>query len=304
MRDFFKGSRQIRRFHGSPHRRIVPGILILVITGFVATSPDWRHPDVIVTAQTRLAAGQYRSEAKGLDSCNAPSHSQMAAFWGNSDWWWWAIYVGGSAMSCANTNVTAAWIDQEVDRGWRLLPTWVGPQAPCSSYAKRMPSNTSDAYDKGVEVAGNAYAHVANDLDMYVYDLPIAYDLEGGWDTTNTACLNAVKAFMRGWTHYLHQGTATQKSGLYGSAGGSALDEFWSISPNPDFIWAARYDGNPDTGALTPYVPSNHWGSARHKQYAQNASVTHGGVTLLVDRDCSAGPIYGVADTTSDPACS
>ena len=289
------------RWPAAPFRAVpalIVAALLLAVTPVVQSDPP-------TSPQVRLvAAGQYRSEARGLDSCNAPTHSQMEAFWSDSPWWWWGIYIGGSAMGCANTNVTASWITQETNRGWRLLPTWVGPQASCSSFASRMPANTSDAYDKGYDVAANAFAHAtaSGELNMTAANLPIAYDLEG-WTSSDAGCLNAAKAFMRGWTAYLHLGTA-QKAGLYGSAGASKLDDFWSISPNPDFIWAARYDGNSDTGALTPYIAASHWGSVRHKQFDDNVSRTRGGYTLAVDLNCSAGPVYGTADTYSDPDCS
>ena len=204
-------------------------------------------------------------------------------------------------MSCANTNVTAQWITTEVNRGYRLLFIWVGPQAPCTGYADRIPYNTSDAFDKGRAVAQNAFQHASADLDLTIADLPIVYDLEN-FDTTNASCLDAAKAFMRGWTSYLHQGVS-QTSGLYGSVAGSGLDEFWSISPNPDFIWGAKWDGNSHTSQLSP-VAAAHWTNRRHKQFIGETSRTANGVTLQVDVNCAGGPMYGNSDTVAISDCS
>lgn len=277
------------------HKVLLTVVFLALLGTSVSETPgSQREPEF------KLIAGQVRSDAKGLDSCQAPSHSQMAAFWSGSNWYWWGIYIGGSNMGCPNNNVSEAWIDQEINRGWRILPIWVGPQAPCTNYGDTFPTNISDAYDRGYNAASKAFSRAVTDLGMNLVDLPIVYDLEA-FDTSNTACLNAAKAFMRGWTTYLHAGTA-QKSGLYGSVCGSGLDSFWPVTPNPDFVWAAYYNDNPDTGNLA-CVASSHWQNVRHKQYTDNVNRTENGVTLLVDINCSRGPVYGDKDTSADPAC-
>jgi Domain of unknown function (DUF1906) len=274
-------------------------VAALVASFFAAVGLSQRdEPDATVF----VAAGQVRSDAKGLDKCNAPTHSQMDAFWSGTSWYWWAIYIGGSVMGCANTNVTQPWINQEVNNGWRLLFVWVGPQAPCTNFSDTFPTNQSDAYDRGYSVAENAFSHASIDLNLNLDNLPLVYDLEN-FDTSNTACLNAAKAFMRGWTAFLHLGSTQQKSGLYGSVCGSGLDSFWTIAPSPDFIWGGYWNDNPDTGDLS-CVGSSHWTNVRHKQYTDDVSRTANGVTLVhLDLDCSRGPIYGNSDTPTNPAC-
>lgn len=224
----------------------------------------------------------------------------MDAFWGGTDWYWWGIYIGGSNMACDNNNVTQAYIDQEIAT-WRMQFIWVGPQPPCSGYANRFPSNTTDAFNQGKSIAQNAYDRAVN-LGLNVYQLPLVYDLEA-FDTTNATCLAATKAFLRGWTSFLHQGSTTQTSGLYGSVCGSGLDEYWGITPKPDFIWGAKWDGNPDTGVLS-CVGGTHWTNTRHKQYLGEVQRTANGVTLTVDVNCSAGPLYGNNDVPSNSDCS
>ncbi len=123
---------------------------------------------------------------------------------------------------------------------------------------------------------------------------PVIYDLEG-FDTTNSACVNAAKQFISGWVADLHLAPA-QKAGVYGSACASALNSFRNVTSPPDFIDAAQWDGNPNTAALS-CVPSTAWSSRqRHKQYVGGHNETWNGVTLNVDNDCSNGPAYPSPD--------
>ena len=258
-------------------------------------------PGSVVDSSIALtAAGNVRSDAKGLDKCGAPSHPQMNAFYSGTDWFWWGIYIGGSNMACPNTNVTASYINQEVGP-WRMLFIWVGPQPPCSGGPSTFSSNTTTAFNQGQTTAQNAYLHAKNDLNLNTDDLPIVFDLEA-YDSSNASCLAATKAFLRGWTTSLHQGP-DQRSGVYGSSCGSALDDYYGISPNPDFIWGANFGTTSHTSSLS-CVASNHWGDRRHKQYEGDVQRTENGITLDVDVDCSAGPLYGIQDTPVYAACS
>jgi hypothetical protein len=124
------------------------------------------------------------------------------------------------------------------------------------------------------------------------YDFPIAYDLEGTTNTITTSCLDAVKAFHRGWADYLNDPPA-QTPGWYGSACNPDMDIYAYVSPHVYFIWGADWDGNPSTSSIS-CVASNHWVNIqRHKQYAGNATVTWGGKSVNADRDCSNGPVFG-----------
>ena len=224
----------------------------------------------------------------GLDACNAPTPSQMQAFWNGTPYWWFNIYLGGSMRACANSNLNAAWISQIRGMGWKLLPTWVGPQAPCSGYSSRFSYDLGTAYNQGYNEAAAAYSAILN-LQMSS-DTPIAYDLEA-FNTGNASCVNAAKSFVDGWTHYLAV-PPRQVSGVYGSVCASSLNSYASIPRPPDFIWGAYYNGNPDTGDMA-CVNSGYWiYSQRHKQYRGGHNETYNGVTLNVDNDSSNGPVY------------
>ena len=129
---------------------------------------------------------------QGMDSCNAPTPQQMQAFWNGTPYYYWNLYIGGSMRSCANSNLTAQWIDQVKLQGWRFLPTWVGPQAACANpdkYSDRMSSNSSEAYDQGYFQAAQAY--------FRIQDLGIEADTRSRstWKHPNnkSTCPNAAK---------------------------------------------------------------------------------------------------------------
>jgi hypothetical protein len=226
--------------------------------------------------------------AQGLDSCNAPTHTQMAAFWHQTRWWWWGIYIGGTNRACPNTNLTASWIHRELRRGWGLQPIWVGPQAPCvnQSGLATMAWRRTRAYKQGRRAAVNAYNRV-RELQMNT-DTPVVYDMEA-FDTSRPACLAAVKAFVRGWSYQLRTAPA-QVPGYYGSACGSAPTAMWSISPRPHYLWGASWDGRTNVDRMS-CVSSSIW-PHRLKQYSGGSRVSENGVTLSVDKDCADGPMY------------
>jgi len=223
----------------------------------------------------------------------------MSSFFVNSPWWWWGVYIGGTNMACANTNVTASWIHDEVTSGWGIEPIWVGPQAPCvnQSGLSHLSTSTSTAFSQGESAAINAYDRIVA-LGMNT-NTPIAYDMEA-FDTTNSSCLAAVKSFMEGWDAQLAV-SPPQKPGYYGSSCASDPTAMWSISPAPYYIWGADYGTGSDVYTMG-CVSTSIW-PRRLKQYTGGSSVTENGVTLNVDKDCAYGPVYGSGETVISGTC-
>ncbi len=241
-----------------------------------------------VAAARPASALTVKTTQRGLDTCDAPSVGQMRAFWTRTPYGWFNMYIGGSMRACANANITPSWISQVRGIGWKLLPTWVGPQAPCSGFRSRFSYDQGTAYSQGRSEAASATATIRN-LQMSV-DTPLVFDLEG-FNTLDGACLAAAKAFVHGWTSYLAL-PPRQVSGLYGSVCGSGLGAFASIPRPPDFIWGAWYNGNPDVNNMKCVSPYHWVYSQRHKQYAGGHNETWNGVTLYVDNNSSNGPVY------------
>ena len=245
------------------------------------------------------APGSEQLVGKGLDSCTAPSESQMSAFWNNTPYAAWGIYIGGEDRACSQPNLTSAWVSEVTTQGWHLLPLWVGPQNPCVPGFDHFSTNTSTAYSQGKSQALAAYNAVVG-LGMSG-NSPVIYDLETGGSSTTT-CINATKSFVQGWVDQMHVAPA-QPAGVYTSTCGGFMDQFATIARPPDFIDGASWDGNPSIGDL-PCVSSSHWvDHQRHKQYQGGHNETWNGVTLNVDSTCSNGLSVARAPFNGNSAC-
>jgi hypothetical protein len=263
-------------------------VVSLVIAGLSNTTP---------TAQ----AYSHISQMKGFDTCAAPSASTMQQWWSYSPYWNIGIYIGGSNRGCSQPNLTSSWITTVQNQGWGLLPIWVGPQMPygtCQTirtYNTYISLNTSTAYNQGYNSASAAYSAAFN-LGFDTPNMPIVYDLEGY--NGGSACRAAAKSFLNGWDYFLSLAPA-QKSGVYGSACSSYIDDFAGIGHVPNFIWFAWYNGNPSTKNIT-CINTGHWiYHQRHKQYRGGHNETYGGRTINMDNDCSDGPVYYTFDRYS-----
>lgn len=205
------------------------------------------------------APGIKTYDAMGLDSCAAPSSSQMQTIWNNSAYWDWYIYIGGIARACSQPNLTSSQVSTVRNQGWGLMPIWVGPQAPCSNFAHRFSYTPMTAWNQGVAEANAAYDRA---VVLGIHTPPvIVYDLEAF--SATSACLDAVDSFISAWTWQLHNRHSGTKAGLYGSSCGSHLETLWyRTSPRPDWVWGADWDNNKDASDLA-CVGATHWRGTR-----------------------------------------
>lgn len=275
-----------------------------------------RHALAIVIALSGLAGLAPRpvdgysaiNTQKGFDTCAAKTQAQMQAWFSNSPYYNTVAYIGGSNRSCSQPNLTAAWVAAVHTQGWGLLPTWVGPQAPdsCNShaYASYISTNTTTARTQGIQEATSAY-NAASALGMDLSKVPLVYDIEaynGG-----TTCRAAVKAFIDGWSDYLFKEPGETfgrdaTPGVYGSACGSYIDDFYLFASRPSFIWFGYWNGNQSTTSIPSCMVSTHWsGQLRHKQYISPHNETWGGVAITMDTDCSYGPLFDDVNLLSGP---
>jgi Domain of unknown function (DUF1906) len=267
-------------------RRAGIAALTLLLGSLVPVSGD------AVTGTGQQALASYGiSQHLGFDAC-APSISAMRAFWNHTPYWNFGLYIGGSDLACKKP--TKAWVGQVRKIGYEFMPLWVGPQAPCSSYHVRFSGDPATAYKQGRSEALAAYKGAVGLGLTSTSKMPIIYDLEN-FSTTNAGCLNATKRFLQGWVNQMHVAPA-QKAGVYGSVCASGLQSYASLSPPPDFITGANWNGKPSTKDLAAGgcgVAATSWAHhQRHKQFTGDTSETWNGVKLSLDRDCSDGPVY------------
>lgn len=210
----------------------------------------------------------------------------MQAFWTGSPYYNFYVYIGGSQAVCGPGGVTASWVDQVTNIGYSLFPVWVGPQAPCSGGG--ISYDTSVAYSQGQAEANSA----ANAAEALGFDpgVPIADDIEG-YDTGNASCVAAVDSFVSGWAFQIGHGFWDFLPSIYGSTCGSAVQNWSSLSTNPQYVWIADY-GTADSvwnkGCLSN-VPWSY--DQRHAQFQGTHQQSYNGVTLSIDSDCANGPV-------------
>jgi photosystem II stability/assembly factor-like uncharacterized protein len=232
---------------------------------------------------------------QGFDKCTVPTISQMQTWWVESPYWAVNMYIGGASRACDQPNLTHYWMNAVSQQGWTFIPTWVGPQAPCTTYRHRISSNKFTAYQEGKNEAGMA-ASAAVDLGLWG-DLVIYYDLEAY--SGDSACRNAVAYFMKGWVERLHQ--LGYQAGVYGSPCRSYLTDFAEISPAPDDVWIASwltpYHYRPDvtvwlSGDAENCLSNDLWADhQRLRQYTGGHTETFGGLSFSIDSNATDGEV-------------
>lgn len=241
-------------------------------------------------------------QGPAFDVCHLPSIDTMKAWWNSSPYSVVNIYMGGIsfASGCNYSGLNRDWIKNVQNIGWGYIPTWVGPQAPCSDLKYKFSFDTTTAYNQGKQEAQSAATKAiqlglvrSNNNDTIIY-----YDMEG-YSYANNAkdptireqCKLAVKEFLRGWTEQLHN--YEMLAGGYGGALSSYITEWWTISPRLDTVWAARWytvDGqyfyDPLASVYNLGFSNDYWHpNKRVRQYAGDHYETWGGRQLAIDSD-------------------
>ena len=275
------------------HRMKLDGLLlaaagILVSAGLLGVAvPAAAEPATTVSYPSNASATRFNGYA--FDACTAPSASTMKA-WTASPYDGVGVYVGGVNRSCAQPNLTSAWASTVSTQGWRLIPIYVGHQAPCTGRLNSVKFTPASAAADGTADATDAVGK-AKALGM----LPgsaIYGDMEN-YTTTDAGCQTAVLTFISAWTKELHR--QGYLSGIYAnlSLGATQLSDAYSSSSyaRPDALWIARWDSN---SALTGWsgIPDSQWSNhQRGKQYRGDHNETYGGVTINIDNDRFDAPV-------------
>ena len=235
--------------------------------------------------KTQVVIGQ------GFDICTIPTLAQLQAWWTSSPYKSVNLYIGGAVRACPNPSLTATYVSQMRQQGWSFIPTWVGPQAPCTDYYIKISYDVKAAYDAGVNEANLAAASLAA-LGLTYADMSgsvVYYDIEHYSANSTQACRNAVNAFMDGWVTQLQ--SLGNLAGVYGSTlCNTGLSDFLTIPHIPDVVWPARwylpvpygtYDPTASVWNIGTCIPGTAWSNhQRIRQYAGDHTETWGGVSI------------------------
>jgi hypothetical protein len=270
------------------------------VTGTVAGTPSAKA--------TKQAAGSNSSstgvapelslqqgQGLGIDTCTAPSAATMTD-WLASPYRVISTYLGGANWACSYGNFNSSWAGEVAAEGWKYIPIWVGPQAPCTTLTNTTVIDPSTAAAQGETEAASAVA--AAQSFGYGSGTPIYFDMES-YDNSDTACSQAVTTFLGGWTAGLH--AAGYLSGVYSSAA-TGIADLAALYSNPDYqrpddVWLA--DWNDDPVLTNPYLPSGDWPNAVLHQYYGSHNETWGGATLNVDSDIVDAAVAGYSGPSS-----
>ncbi|MEV0289358.1 MULTISPECIES: glycoside hydrolase domain-containing protein [unclassified Kribbella] len=227
-----------------------------------------------------------------FDTCTAPTVAQMTA-WKASPYKAIGIYIGGVNRSCAQPQLTPSWVSSVTRMGFRLIPIYVGYQAPCTFRTNAVKMTAPSATTQGGLQARDAIAR-ARALNLLAGSA-IYFDLEH-YNAADATCKTTVLRFLSAWTKELHR--LGFLSGVYAhqNSGAPHLASAYNSTSyaRPDALWIARWDG---ISSLTgwPTVPNSFWAvGQRGKQYLGDHNETHGGVTLNIDSDRFDAPAASV----------
>jgi hypothetical protein len=249
------------------------------------------EPGTVTKYPKQASATRYVGDA--FDTCAAPSLETMAA-WSTSPYRAIGVYVGGPNRFCPQPNLTPDWVNTVTDQGWKLLPIYVGLQAPCSDRLATIPITASQAPAQGKAAAVEAIGSLTA-LGLQPGSMVYA-DMES-YNPNVAACQRAVLDYLSAFTKELHR--RGYLSGVYTNLGSGAAHltaAYQSKSyARPDALWLARWDGDRSMTGFTG-IPATAWSMhQRAKQYLGDHLETYGDVTLRIDSNWIDSPVGTVA---------
>ena len=281
-------------------RRRLAVIMLALTLATLTITPATAEPATTVSFPPSTSATRLTGYA--FDACAAPPLTTTQTWKVSSPYQGIGTYIGGASRSCDQPNLTAAWVTAVSLQGWRIIPIYVGHQAPCvrRSSAARFALSTAG-------VLGTADAADAVSQARVLGILPgsaIYGDLEH-YSPDDAECRAAVLAYSSAWTTELHR--LGYLAGMYAniSSGAKHLAEAYTSTSYArlDSLWIARWD---DNSSLTGWagIPDALWSNhQRGKQYRGDHDEIHGGVKIAIDSDRFDAPVatvgYGYQITSS-----
>lgn len=273
----------------------------------MAPATQLTRPGRVDGASAEIENRTARLAAPGFDKCELASEEELRRWIVESPYRAVNLYIGGALRACANTTLDARMLATLTAQGWTFIPTWVGPQAPCTEYSQKFDLDPAIAFAQGRSEAEQALV-VASQLalaDANGAGTVIYYDLEA-YDGENRACVEAARAFVAGWTQRLQE--SSSYAGLYALACNPPISRYADTTSAPDAVWFAAWTRPSFDPAMTVWnipstcLPPTVWNQQqRIRQYTGSHDETWGGVTLEIDSNVLDGIVADLGEVTPPP---
>ncbi|MXM65491.1 DUF1906 domain-containing protein [Streptomyces sp. HUCO-GS316] len=277
-------------------RRLLAVTSACVLSGTVvlALAPvAGAEPSTPVAYPSGATATRYSGLA--FDACTAPPLSTVQA-WNASPYRALGVYVSGVNRTCAQPQLTAAWVASVSKLKWRLIPIHKGLQPPCGARPTDAKISTSPATARSQGTAAAQQAVTAAKALGMLPGSALYNDIEH-YSQTDSVCRTAVLTYVSAWTKELHR--IGYVSGVYMNLnlGAKQLADVYTSTTyaRPDALWIARYDGVDSLKGWAGIADSKWAVHQRAKQYRGSHDETYGGVTLNIDNDRLDAPVATVA---------
>jgi hypothetical protein len=272
----------------------------------------WQLPIVERRSSTAPATGlpnarTARLIGHGFDMCELASEESLRRWIEESPYRAVNLYIGGALRACANTLLDAQLLAMLSAQGWAFIPTWVGPQAPCTSFRLRFDIDPGVAFGQGRAEADKAL-QTAQQLGLAENDgagTVIYYDLEA-YDGENAACVEASRAFVAGWTQRIHE--SNSYAGLYALACNPPVARYADLATPPDAIWFAAWNRTSFDPTMTVWnippacLPPTLWtDQQRIRQYTGSHDESWGDVTFEIDSNVLEGIVADLSGVVKPP---
>ncbi|MFG2498267.1 DUF1906 domain-containing protein [Streptomyces sp. NPDC048441] len=272
-------------------RGLAPAVALTALTALTALA--------LGVAPTGATAGRPGAGAEAMapafrgwafDTCLAPSADTMRR-WTASDYQAVGVYYAGRGRACdRQPRLTSGWMRAVRGMGWKVLPVYVGSQAPCvNAKHKKDVRIGRHPWRQGTREGRDA-VRKAKALGMQRRS-PLYLDMEA-YTYRKKKCGDITLAFVRAWDREVRR--YGYVPGFYSSADSGVRHMETArragVRDLPAVMWFARWHTRPHL-YRERVLRQDAWRPGRRiHQYAGNVKERHGGRTLMIDRNLVHAP--------------
>ncbi|MFI7245455.1 glycoside hydrolase domain-containing protein [Streptomyces qinglanensis] len=249
------------------------------------------QPSLVRGDPREFGAQIFRGNA--FDTCQAPSADTMRAWHGTSPFGAAGVYIGGRGRGCPKQkHLSPDWVRTVDQQGWKLMPVYVGSQAPCviAKNKRRFRMSDKDPYGQGKREGLDAVRQ-AEKLGMG-RSSAVYLDMEA-YRYKQQKCADTTLRFIQGWNSAVR--AEGYVAGFYSSAdsGVAHLEKARAAGARglPSAMWFARWRTEPSLDGERNLDPEAWQPHRRIHQHTGNVKRTYGGHTVHIDQNLVDAPV-------------